>query len=154
MAAARPAAGVWRRLDAADIAAAICLGDAPETAVERMRSAARAPSAISRPVAAIAAYHANSTAIAGGARGFKDSTRGLFANVDAIGGEFPDALKDAIREADRFARLPFLRDEPTHASQQRSLIERLKPARILPVMHRLAVLTLDRVIARRSQSPR
>ena len=47
-------------------------------------------------------------------RGFKDSTLGLFVNIDAITGEFPNALKDAIREADWFARLLFLRDELIH----------------------------------------
>ena len=47
-------------------------------------------------------------------RGFKDSTRGLFANVDAITGDFPDALKATIRGANWFKRLLFLRDELTH----------------------------------------
>jgi len=43
--------------------------------------------------------------------GFRESTRSLFAKVDDIGGDFPDALKDAIRRADWFPRLLFLRDE-------------------------------------------
>ncbi len=47
-------------------------------------------------------------------RGFKDPTRFLFANVDAIDGALPDSLKDAIRGAGWFARLLFLRDELTH----------------------------------------
>jgi hypothetical protein len=47
-------------------------------------------------------------------RGFKDSTRSLFENVDAITGDFPNALKDAIRGVDWFKRLLFLRDELTH----------------------------------------
>jgi hypothetical protein len=47
-------------------------------------------------------------------KGFKDSTRSLFRNVDAITGDFPDALKEAIRGASWFARLLFLRDELTH----------------------------------------
>jgi hypothetical protein len=46
--------------------------------------------------------------------GFKDSTRSLFTNVDAITGDFPDALKEVIRGADWFKRLLFLRDELTH----------------------------------------
>ncbi len=54
-------------------------------------------------------------AIYGGrSRGFKDSTSGLFVNIDAIGGEFPEALKGVIRDADWFNRLRFLRDELTH----------------------------------------
>lgn len=47
-------------------------------------------------------------------RGFKDSTRTLFEKVDAISGDFPDALKDAIRGAGWFKRLCFLRAELTH----------------------------------------
>ncbi len=47
-------------------------------------------------------------------RGFKDSTRGLFTGVDAIRGDFPDPLKDAIRGAGWFEQLCFLRDELTH----------------------------------------
>lgn len=42
------------------------------------------------------------------------STRSLFRNVDAITGDFPDVLKEAIRGADWFDRLLFLRDELTH----------------------------------------
>jgi hypothetical protein len=47
-------------------------------------------------------------------KGFKDSTRALFRNVDAITGDFPDALREAIRSATWFGRLLFLRDELTH----------------------------------------
>ncbi len=47
-------------------------------------------------------------------KGFKDSTRFLFRNVDAITGDFPDALREAIRGAMWFGRLLFLRDELTH----------------------------------------
>lgn len=48
------------------------------------------------------------------ARGLKESTRGMFQKSDLIGGEFPDALKEAIRGASWFERLVFLRDELTH----------------------------------------
>jgi hypothetical protein len=54
-------------------------------------------------------------AIYGGqSRGFRDSTRRLFADVDAITGGFPDSLKEVIRGAGWFGRLLFLRDELTH----------------------------------------
>jgi hypothetical protein len=49
-----------------------------------------------------------------GSQGFRDSTRSLFKNVDAISGDFPDALKDVIRDARWYPRLLFLRDELTH----------------------------------------
>jgi hypothetical protein len=47
-------------------------------------------------------------------RGLKASTRNLFAGVDSIRGDFPDALKVTIRGAGWFGRLCFLRDELTH----------------------------------------
>jgi len=47
-------------------------------------------------------------------KGFKDSTRTLFRNVDAITGDFPGALREAVAGTTWFARLLFLRDELTH----------------------------------------
>jgi hypothetical protein len=47
-------------------------------------------------------------------RGFKESTRFLFLSFDSIKGDFPDALKDILRNAAWYEGLRFLRDELTH----------------------------------------
>lgn len=47
-------------------------------------------------------------------RGFRDSTRFLFHSFDSITGDFPDAIKDILRNAGWYEDLRFLRDELTH----------------------------------------
>lgn len=45
---------------------------------------------------------------------YKDSTRRLFSEVDAISGSFPERIKDAVRTADWYEELRHIRDELTH----------------------------------------
>ena len=47
-------------------------------------------------------------------RGFKQSTRGLFQNVEKLTGSFPDQLKMIIQRAEWYRELLYLRDELTH----------------------------------------
>jgi hypothetical protein len=47
-------------------------------------------------------------------RGFKKSTRWLFANFDEISGSFPNEVKEIFRTADWYSELRVLRDELTH----------------------------------------
>ncbi len=49
-----------------------------------------------------------------GTRGFKDSTRGLFQNIDKMSGSFPPELKPIIAGAQWYGGLRHLRDELTH----------------------------------------
>lgn len=51
-----------------------------------------------------------------GTRGFKDSTRSLFQNVDKLTGTFPEELKAPIAKAAWYGQLVHLRDELTHLS--------------------------------------
>lgn len=53
-------------------------------------------------------------AIYGKARGFKDTTRKVFQSARAIGGDFPESLRQAILGADWYWRLMNLRDELVH----------------------------------------
>lgn len=45
---------------------------------------------------------------------FRNSTRGLFANIDKVSGSFPERLKELIRTADWYEELRHIRDELTH----------------------------------------
>ncbi len=47
-------------------------------------------------------------------RGFKESTRSLFQDVDKLTGTFPEELKPLFANADWYSRLLHLRDELTH----------------------------------------
>jgi hypothetical protein len=47
-------------------------------------------------------------------RGFKNSTRKLFANFEKISGSFPEEVKDIFRTTNWYTELRVLRDELTH----------------------------------------
>lgn len=47
-------------------------------------------------------------------RGFKESTRSLFQNIDKVSGSFPPILKSLIASASWYRDLLYLRDELTH----------------------------------------
>ena len=49
-------------------------------------------------------------------RGFKQSTRALFQNIERLTGSFPGALKLIIKYAEWYWELLYLRDELTHLS--------------------------------------
>ena len=53
-------------------------------------------------------------AIYGKSRGFKESTRKFFQSVNEIGGDFPEAIRQAVMAADWYWRLMKLRDELVH----------------------------------------